>query len=358
MPAYLSTQFRQVAPNLYRDGNDKYHARITLNGKAHKKSLGTTDIATARRELREYEKELQKGIIEKPDIGFDEAGKLWLASLYELKPKSKTRRETSLRAITPVFKGCKLRTVTKQQLTVWAQDRTKEVSARTFNIDRETLVLVFDYAKDTLGVIKDNPAERLAKKKVKKAQITPPTKEQFAGIVAYLDVSKKKRKGDLSRHVGMFVRFLAYTGMRLEEARCVRWKDVDFIKGTLRVTGGELGNKNHSERTIPLFDPVRKLLEKFPVDQRKANDLIFNLTTAREVLISASETIGLQEGEHFTHHDMRHFFCTNAIEQNIPDHVIAAWLGHTDGGVLVKTTYGHLRKSYSDAEALKMTFES
>ena len=47
---------------------------------------------------------------------------------------------------------------------------------------------------------------------------------------------------------------------------------------------------------------------------------------------------------------------SNAIELGIDFKVIAAWLGHVDGGVLVARTYGHLRQEHSDLMALKMTF--
>ncbi len=60
---------------------------------------------------------------------------------------------------------------------------------------------------------------------------------------------------------------------------------------------------------------------------------------------------------HFTHHSLRHFFCSNAIEAGIDFKVIAGWLGHKDGGILVAKTYGHLRDEHSAAMAKRMTFE-
>jgi integrase len=68
---------------------------------------------------------------------------------------------------------------------------------------------------------------------------------------------------------------------------------------------------------------------------------------------SACKNAGLP---HFTHHHMRHFFCSNAIEAGIDFKAIAAWLGHKDGGLLVAKTYGHLRDEHSAAMAKKMTF--
>jgi integrase len=83
---------------------------------------------------------------------------------------------------------------------------------------------------------------------------------------------------------------------------------------------------------------------------------IFNHKSSKTALATACEAMGLKRNEYFSNHDFRHFFASNAIELNIPDHVIANWLGHSDGGILVKTTYGHLRKGFSDDMAKLMTF--
>jgi site-specific recombinase XerD len=55
---------------------------------------------------------------------------------------------------------------------------------------------------------------------------------------------------------------------------------------------------------------------------------------------------------------MRHFFCSNAIEAGIDFKVIAEWLGHKDGGILVAKTYGHLRAEHSAAMAKRITFDA
>jgi integrase len=355
---YASHQFTRAAPYLFRNEAGTYYGKKKHQNKIHQESLGTSDYETAKRELKEFLKRVESKSTEKPDITFDDASKQWLEAQYGIKASSKLRRETSLNSMKAAFKGKKLRTITKHDLNVWAAKRSKEVSARTFKIDRETLVMLFEYAKKTLGVLHENHATDLPKMTARKAQVVPPTREQFAELVAFLDVSKRLNKEDKNRNAALFVRFLAYSGVRLEEARCVLWKHVDFDRGIMLVTGNATGTKNSSERTIPLFPALRALLEGFTKEDRKANSPVFDIYTAKEVLRTASKAIGLPKGEHFRHHDMRHFFCSNAIELLIPDHVIAAWLGHKDGGVLVKTTYGHLRKSFGDAEALKMTFSS
>ena len=56
----------------------------------------------------------------------------------------------------------------------------------------------------------------------------------------------------------------------------------------------------------------------------------------------------------FTHHCLRHYFVSNAIEKGIDFKTIANWIGHKDGGLLVAKTYGHLRDSHSHEMAKLM----
>jgi len=123
------------------------------------------------------------------------------------------------------------------------------------------------------------------------------------------------------------------------------------------VTGGEQGTKNYQARTIPLFAPLRRLVETIRERKKPLSDhqLIFEIAAARLQLMRACERLGLPR---FGHHTMRHFFCSNAIEAGCDFKVIAEWLGHKDGGVLVAMTYGHLRSEHSVAMARRITFDA
>ena len=87
--------------------------------------------------------------------------------------------------------------------------------------------------------------------------------------------------------------------------------------------------------------------------RRTARDKGKTKWTPKQAIATACEKAGLP---HFTPHHMRHFFCSNAIEAGIDFKAIAGWLGHQDGGVLVATTYGHLRQEHSAEMAKRMTF--
>lgn len=352
MKPYQSTILNRVADNLYRSGEGTYYARFKHKGKNFKKSLGTHDRKTADRRLVDFVKQIENKEAEVPDFLFQDFKDKWLESIKpHLKESSYARRVSSLNQISPHFKGCKLREITHERLEKLAAARTG-ASGRTFNVDRETLHMLFKYA-GKLGVVSKNPIDAIPKRKEKKAVVTPPTREQFTEMLTFL------REHKVSREAVPFVEFLAYTGVRLEEATQVLWRDIDFTKGLILVTGGERGTKNHQQRSIPLFPPAKALLERISGGKEmppSAN--VFQQKSARSSMQTASKAMGLPEGQYFTHHDLRHFFCSNALENNIPDHVIASWLGHKDGGILVRKTYGHLRASHSTEMAKLMTFNA
>ena len=62
-----------------------------------------------------------------------------------MKPSSRLRRETAINALKPYFTNT-VRAIDKSQVDKWAASRNKTASARTFNIERETLIQILDYA--------------------------------------------------------------------------------------------------------------------------------------------------------------------------------------------------------------------
>jgi len=351
--SYQSQNLNRVADNLYRTGEGTYFARVYFNGKNFKKSLETHDRKLADRKLADFIKQIESKEAETPDLLFQDLATRWLESIKpHLKASTYRRKQVCINQLLPFFKGWKLREIKQDLLEKWASARSR-VAAQTFNHDRETLHMIYKYAMK-LKIVTENPVVTIPKRKSVKAVIVPPTREQFTELLAVM----RENKADRTKEAPPFIEFLAYTGMRLEEALQVQWKDIDFKKGSILVTGGERGTKNYSQRSIPLFEPARALLETISNGKKMpATDRVFNHKSSKTALKHASEAIGLPEGEHFTHHDMRHFFCSNALENNIPDHVIASWLGHKDGGILVRKTYGHLRAGHSAEMAKLMTFK-
>jgi site-specific recombinase XerD len=126
---------------------------------------------------------------------------------------------------------------------------------------------------------------------------------------------------------------------------------------TFTVAGKGSGETGKS-RTVPLFPPMERLLMAFKARLARppeATDRMIQIESAKTSIINACKELGLPQ---YTHHTMRHFFCSNAIESGVDFKVIAGWLGHVDGGVLVAKTYGHLRDVHSREMAKRITFDA
>ena len=76
------------------------------------------------------------------------------------------------------------------------------------------------------------------------------------------------------------------------------------------------------------------------------------ILSAKKALITVCKALNFPN---FTHHSLRHYFVSNAIEKGVDFKTIAAWVGHKDGGILVAQTYGHLRDTHSKEMAKLMT---
>jgi integrase len=343
----------RVGDNLYRSQHSGiFYAIFTRNGRQIRRSLKTPDKRVARARLEEIRQAVMGVICKSPSelahANFEQAATVWLASVSaNLRQRTLLRRQAAIKALVPHFSGS-IRSITRMDLERWASARSRDVSPSTFNKEVETLRLTMEYCRE-LGAIIQNPAEYLKRRKIIKKQIRIPTHEQFVALVAEL------RKDYRERGAGDLVELLAYSGARLGEATSLRWCDVDWQRDTLTI-GADGYTKNGECRTVPLFPALKAFLQRLhekttPTGQ----DAIVPIQNAKVALKRAAKTLGFPR---FTHHAFRHFFCTNAIENGVPFHVVAAWLGHKDGGVLVGKTYGHLRNEHSMLMAQRMTFNA
>ena len=337
---------------LYRSADSgTFYGIFTRKGDQVKKSLKTTDKELARRRLEALRQKVARlNTKAGKAILFADLAKRWLDTVSGMmKPSSSLRRETAINALKPYFTNT-VRATDRSQVDTWAASRSKTTAARTFNIERETLIQILDYAMRE-GLILENPAGVVERRKQPQAKVVIPTKAQFKILLATL------RESDVRYHEAAdLCELLAYSGCRLGEATSMTWGDVNFELKQFTVTGGEYGTKNHEARTLPLFPALEELLVRLrplmpePVE---SSDRIVQIDNAKKAITSACQTAKLP---HFHHHSLRHFFCSNAIEAGIDFKTIAGWFGHKDGGLLVAKTYGHLRDEHSAAMAKRMSW--
>ena len=353
-PAKKAADLQNVGECLYRHtSTGGYYALVKRAGKQIRKSLKTTDRALAQRRLSEFRDKVHRLTDDTGTsrVTFAEFSERWFGvAAVRMKEKSAARKKLSLKNLCGHFGNMQVRKISVRDCEDWMQARSPGIAASTFNNERETLQAVFATAKRE-GLILDNPAEPLPRRKADKAQPVIPTREQFARLLETL-----KGMDPRARHAVTLVELLAYSGMRLGEAVALRWDEVDFSGERFTVTGGEQGTKNHEARSVPLFPNFRRLLEELREGaELSGSPRVATIADAKKAMQSACKKAGLPE---FHHHSLRHFFVSNAIEQGVDFKTIAVWVGHKDGGVLVAKTYGHLRDTHSAEMAKRMTYSA
>jgi integrase len=348
------TPFQKVAECLYRHKSSTvYYALVKRAGKQYRRSLRTIDRKLAERRLAEFRQKVGR-LEQKKSLGkvtFEEVANAWFQSIKgNLKSKSAERRETSIRQLSAAFTGLPVRNLTTKDCDDWSARRGAGISASTYNNEMETLRAILEYAVRE-GIILDNPARVLKRRKLGKPQILIPSKAHFRQLVEDM-----RQQDSRSGPAADLVEILAYSGMRLAEATSIRWREIFVEQRQFVVTGGEAGTKNHEVRNVPLFPALQQFLERLKGQLRPApGDKIVRIDSAKRSMASACERLGLP---HFTHHSLRHYFVSNAIEAGVDFKTIAAWIGHKDGGLLVAKTYGHLRDTHSSEMARRMTFSA
>jgi integrase len=349
--------FHRVAENLYRlESSGGYYALLKRGDKQFRRSLKTKDRKLADRRLSELREQVG-GLVISDDarLSFADIAQRWMdATAHTLKPSTVTRRQTCIKNLTPYFAGVSVRNIQPQHCERWVKGRAGEIAAQTMAHELNTMRAVFDYAAQH-GLLLANPAKHIKRRKVTLAPMVIPTREQFRRLVEAIRQSDGRADSQRKAAPGAdLVELLAYSGCRIHEAVSLTWADVNFDKGTLTVTGGERGTKNHESRVIPLTDALRAHLLRLREDrQPQPSDRVSAIDSAKKCLATACRRLSYPA---FTHHDFRHFFATTCIESGVDIPTVSRWLGHKDGGALAMRVYGHLRQEHSFAAIKKVSF--
>jgi integrase len=349
--------FHLVAPNLYRLGPaGKYYALLKRGNKQFRRSLKTKDRKLAERRLSELRAQVGNlTITEDARLSFTDLARRWVATAQQgLKPASIKRRESCIKNLAPFFHGLLIRNLQPAHCERWVTERGGAISARTFVHELDTMRLIFDYAVG-LGLMLSNPAAGIKRRRIVQNPIAVPTREQFPKLVAAMRAADgRPHIQSRAKHGADLVELLAYSGCRLSEATSLRWGDVDFEKGTLTITGGEGGTKNHEQRTAPMTQALQTLLARLREESApQPADFVAQVDSAKNGIAAACRRLGYPE---FTHHDFRHFFATTCIEAGVDIPTVSRWLGHKDGGALAMRVYGHLRQEHSIRAAQLVRF--
>lgn len=361
MPKFAKT----TVTNLLRNSaNGTYYARIVHLGRQHWKSLKTDTFSVAKQRLRVEEDSIRKRKVTKGlAMTFGQVFEVYKKEVDLNSRLSAATKEFRLRPAStfqrtwPSLWNTDVRRIAKTQCLEWQRDYENGLSEYTptgakssVRGDSPTVInaciaflrRVFNIAINE-GLIGENPARSMARKKPRKKSLTLPNHAQFLEIINHVRNSQS-RWGHASAD---FIEGLAYSGMRKEEAAVYCWADIDLERGMHTIRGDKTES---SLRNVPIIPAMRELLLRIERD----GPLVFKANSALYSLKRACEAVGVKK---LTHHDLRHLFATAVIESGVDIPTLGAWLGHADGGVLAMKTYGHLRPAHSVAAAATVRFK-
>jgi integrase len=175
-------------------------------------------------------------------------------------------------------------------------------------------------------------------RKLRFRDFRPPSQEEFTALLIECDSAPKSV-------CGLVVRLLALTGMRIGEARKLRWVHVRENELALP---GEI-TKNSQPRSIPLLPGVREILSR--LQDVSPGEFVLPCADVRTALKKACRRAGVR---HMSYHDLRHYFATKCVEAGASLFIISKWLGHSDGGTLAGRLYCHLTDEHSRRQAEKV----
>jgi integrase len=168
----------------------------------------------------------------------------------------------------------------------WAHDYTGKVHGTRFNISVGRLRAIFKIGVAN-GLIAENPARSIGKVRV---TVRFPSAEQFAAILENVETSGAWCAGDAAD----LVRFVAYSGCRIDEARNVKREDVNLEAGTIRIFGDPVtGTKGGDPRTVHTIPAMRELVIRLLGDAREPR----NKKTPRPTLPPQSHRMPESTGE-------------------------------------------------------------
>jgi len=331
-----------------KDGKPGYYQTdITLNYKRIRRYAGRT-----KEEARAYLSKLilaaKDGKLEemlnpkKTCDAFGEYAKGLLESAEWKAKRSSKRNEISLRHLNRTFKDVRLSDINPGLVRKYITER-KEAGMSPASINRElSLLKTILYSAEYDGLIASNPIRGRRVKKLEENN----SRERVILDMKLKDEDLRRLIDSAAPHFKPVLIIALITGMRLGEILKMRWKDINFRLGTIRIP--KENSKSKKERVVPIDSVIFNVLDSL---ERKGEYVFINDWTGghrkdvREAFKAACKRAGIPYGRDkgLIFHDLRHLAAYRLVK--LTDIVTASKiLGHAD----VKMTLRYCHPSDKD----------
>jgi integrase len=338
--------FQKVGECLYRySPNGVYYARFESNGKEIRRSLRTTDRASAQRALAWIKQEREQVDPAQGKLTLAELCDRYAATIQHQAAKTIQRKLLIVHRIKSHWPTGRLTQVAKvrpSQVDLWLSRYHFGSASRNLFISciKEIFALAL---RDR--IIATSPAAHLRYAKRQKPIRATPSFEEFKAIVG--TIRSQKFNGHDPEESADFVEFLGLAGLGKAEAAALRQSDIDWQHETITT----FRQKTKSGFAIPIYPQLKPLLLRRRHDSAP-NERVFKIENAKKAIANACRRLNLPQ---YSHISFRRMFITRAIERGVDVKVIAEWQGHKDGGKLILDTYSHVNRAHSHRMAQLMS---
>ena len=319
--------------------NGVYYARYFRNGKEYRRSLHTRDREVAKRELS-----ILLGLsTDGADVTLAQLIGRYVDSIPNLAShttKTKTAIWARILRDWPGGSDVLIRKIVPSQIKSFIAHRRLGASQANAFLTEFRNIFALGVEDKLLA---SSPADSLQWQKRKTPVRLTPDAEQFKAIIA--DVRSQAFNADASDS-GDFLEAMGLLGLGQAELWGIHRRDVDLDRQRVCV----YRRKTSTPFTIPVFPWAAKLVKKLCKDKRP-NERLFAIQDAKKAIAGACERLGFPN---FTQRSLRRFFITTALERGIDVQTVSRWQGHADGGRLILSTYGDVRRTHMDAMAALM----
>ena len=337
-----------------KTGKFSYYPTVKIDGRA--RSFGgykTRRDAEAR--LRDVERRLADGTLDREVLTFGAFYERWFASKHNLKPASRVSYECAFRLhVLPFFADRYQGDITPLEVQAWIDDLAAS------GMKPATVSRCFRYFR---ACMKQAEAWNLIDRSPT-MKINLPRNDN--GELDFLEPTDVPRLLDAARQPerSLFA-VLAMSGLRLGEALALRWRDIDYEMRAIKVTrswsyfGGFHEPKTPtSRRAVPLLDALADNLRDYyhSKGHPELDDLLFTFdgekpldpANVRKRFFEALNVAGLKR---VTPHSLRHSYASMMLSYGASVKALQNALGHASA-TMTLNTYSHLVASDIDNAVL------
>jgi integrase len=337
----------------YYKRNKVYWMDATVNGRRYREPLGTSDRREAPRLERERIAQLQNRAPD-PTKRAKSYGSMTVSDSIEayiversaqVSPRMRAYWKEQARPLSKFFKDLKLKAISPVHLSEYQNARLAEGRApKTINGELSVMRQVLKHSRLWYRFREDYKPIPNSKPPVGRALTVEEQMQLFEVAQSRADWMYAHAAATLG----------IYCGLRACEIKALRWKDIDFIVGTLDIRRSKtpagwrtptlngvcsevLQKLKSKAETIAATDPEHYV---FPWHGREQKiDPTRPITSWRSAWRSILRAAGLK-GVRF--HDLRHSAVTTLAEAGVADWIIQAQVGHVSPAMM--KTYSHVRR--------------